>query len=751
LKFLLNLPQKFGYFALGLLGLIMLFATIMLAVPPSKTLLEQWANADVISRSRLIHGSVQGSIRRALADKDQKRLKDILAGVAENERVLAVGLCDEAGIVSTATDLMPSNFSCKNTARTDVESFSHILYKGKTVIVGTYPVSAPEGVAYLIILNDLSYIEQRSWEIQVYIIATLLGFGVLIFIFGAASVIYLFKRRNETLRLVLENTRQGKRVDNYGQENTEIQHQIDLLFKEIEAARGKADSLEVKWSAQSLHDLLLAILPDAEIIVVSNREPYIHNYDGDKVKLQTPASGLVSALEPVMRACGGTWIAHGSGSADREVVNDHDKIGVPPDDPAYLLRRVWISDEEQNGYYYGFANEGLWPLCHAAYVRPTFRKEDWEMYRLINQRFANAVKREAVNPNPIVLVQDYHFALAPRMIRELLPKATVITFWHIPWPNSEIFSICPWKEELLDGILGSSVIGFHTQFHCNNFFETVDRFIESRIDRENSSVTLGGLETRIRPYPISIEWPPTAMKDQAPVATCYKVVRERFGLTENMRIAVGVERFDYTKGILDRMKSIDILLSHHPEWKGKFCFIQVAAPTRSNLASYNRLQDEAIQLADEINLRHQEGDYKPIHLIIRHHEPVEVFELFRAADICIVSSLHDGMNLVAKEFVAARDDEKGVLILSTFAGASRELTEALIVNPYDASSMADSLHSGLQMSIEEQNERMRLMRQQVKDQNVYRWAGRMLIDAARIRRQQRVLDITDVYRNRERT
>jgi trehalose 6-phosphate synthase len=403
-----------------------------------------------------------------------------------------------------------------------------------------------------------------------------------------------------------------------------------------------------------------------------------------------------------------------------------------------------VSEEEQNGYYYGFANEGLWPLCHVAFVRPTFRDDDWRCYQKINARFAEAVVREATETDPIVLVQDYHFALAPRMIRERLPNATIITFWHIPWPNAETFGICPWKEEIIDGLLGSSIIGFHTQFHCNNFFETVDRYIESRIDRENASVTLRGHETRIRPYPISIDWPPAALVGQPSVEQCRQRVFERFGLGSGARLAVGIERFDYTKGILDRMRSIDVLLSAKPEWKGKFTFVQVAAPTRSKLASYSTLQAEAQALADDINARHGMESYRPIRLVVRHHEPSEVFELFRAADLCIVSSLHDGMNLVAKEFVASRDDEQGVLILSTFAGASRELIEALIVNPYDTQAMAEALDAALNMPADEQRERMHLMRQQVREQNVYRWAGRMLIDADRIRQRRRILALAGV-------
>lgn len=724
------------------LGLGVLVMLTLVAVPPSKLLLEQWSRADVESRARLIRTSVEGPVRRSMADGDAARLASILQGVAADDRVFAVGVCDADGMMRGATELMPSAFTCEGIARSDEESFTSIRYDGRRILVATFPIASEAGTAYLAVLHDLSYIDERSGQLQTYVVAVLLGFGLLIAVSGAFLVLYLARLWIASLRKAVEDIRHGKRPIGAQREGFVIERQIELLFKELEAARSKVDTAEVVWSPQTLHDLLNSTLSEAQIIIVSNREPYIHNRGVDGIELQTPASGLVSALEPVMRACGGTWIAHGSGTADRETVDPHDRLQVPPSAPSYTLRRVWLTEEEQSGYYYGFANEGLWPLCHVAFVRPTFREEDWRHYQRVNARFAEAVLNEARTKDPIVLVQDYHFALAPRMIRERLPDATIITFWHIPWPNAETFGICPWKQEIIDGLLGSSIIGFHTRFHCNNFFDTVDRFIESRIDRENASVTLRGHETMIRPYPISIDWPPAALVGQPPVDACRRQVYERFGLGPGSRLAVGIERFDYTKGILDRMRSIDVLLGIHPEWRGKFSFVQVAAPTRSKLASYSRLQEEALALADEINARYGHEDYKPIRLVVRHHEPAEVFELFRAADLCVVSSLHDGMNLVAKEFVASRDDNQGVLILSAFAGASRELTEALIVNPYDTHSMAESLHAALLMPPGEQRERMQLMRQQVRDQNVYRWAGRMLIDADRIRQKRRILALT---------
>jgi trehalose 6-phosphate synthase len=508
--------------------------------------------------------------------------------------------------------------------------------------------------------------------------------------------------------------------------------------RQLDLAGGAVDGSLTGWSPETLRLALRSELHGSEIIVVSNREPYIHNFADGKIVMQTPASGLVAALEPVIRTCGGTWVAHGSGSADRATVDAHDRLPVPPDSPSYSLRRLWLTEEEEDGYYCGFANEGLWPLCHIVFVRPQFREQDWQMYRTVNERFADVVEAEAQRPDPIVLIQDYHFALLPRMIRDRLPEATIITFWHIPWPNAETFSICPYKEDIIEGLLGSSILGFHTQFHCNNFIETVDRFVESRIDREHQSVSARGGETLVRPYPISIEWPPGALKNQKSIEECRRAVRERLGLDKDIFLGVGIERFDYTKGILDRLRAVDAFLTAYPDWIGRFVFLQVAAPTRSKLPSYRTLQEETIAVADEINARLGSADYKPIRLVVRHHEPDEVFEAFRAADICVVSSLHDGMNLVAKEFVAARDDEAGVLILSAYAGASRELSEALIVNPFDIRATSLAIEQGLQMGLEEQHERMRLMRDHVRTHNVYRWAGRMLLDAARLRKHQRV-------------
>jgi len=499
-----------------------------------------------------------------------------------------------------------------------------------------------------------------------------------------------------------------------------------------ERQNGIADDALTEWSPQMLKQVLRSELPGAELIVVSNREPYIHNRVGDRIELIVPASGLVSALEPITRTCNGTWIAHGGGSADRETVDANDRVAVPPGKEDYTLRRVWLSEEEYNGYYFGFANEGLWPLCHIAFTRPNFRAADWECYQAVNRKFAEVVLQEAKSERPVILIQDYHFALLPRLIREKLPEAVIITFWHIPWPNSEVFSVCPWREQILDGLLGSSIVGFHIPLHCNNFIDTVDRFLESRIDREDSTISYGGLATAVHPYPISIEWPDDERELPDPAASRERIFRE-LGLPPGAKLALGVERLDYTKGILDRFHALDEFFQQHSDWIGRLVFLQVAAPSRGTLPSYRQLHRECMDLVAEINDRYGRDGYQPIVFLDRHHDQSELAELYRAADLCVVSSLHDGMNLVAKEFVAAREDEGGVLVLSAFAGASRELDDALVVNPFDQAGMGEAFYQALTMDPYEVAERMRRMRATVRSNNVYRWAGSMLLDAARIR------------------
>jgi trehalose-6-phosphate synthase len=491
-----------------------------------------------------------------------------------------------------------------------------------------------------------------------------------------------------------------------------------------------------QWTAQRLRVSLQTKLQGDSLYVVSNREPYMHVFDEKhEVRVLVPASGVVTALEPVLQACQGTWVANGSANADREVVDEHDRLPVPPQRPTYTLRRVWLSAEEERGYYEGFSNEGLWPLCHIAHTRPLFRPVDWMYYQRINRRFADAVLTEMENvKSPVLLVQDYHFALLPKMVKEARPDVRVAMFWHIPWPNAEAFGICPWQRELVEGLLGADLVGFHIQTHCNNFLQTVDRAVEALTDWDRFEVSRKGHITRVRPYPISVAFP--AENNGAQVIRISGEGRAalfaELGVEASL-LGVGVDRLDYTKGIIERFRGIERFLELYPIYERRFCFVQIGAPSRTVIPRYQNFLDEVTAEADRINARFQAGRWKPIVLLKRHHSHEEIDRYFRAASVCMVTSLHDGMNLVAKEFIASRDDIRGALILSTFTGAARELGDALLVNPYDVDQVAHAIRQALEFDEEEQASRMSHMRKSVYENNVYRWAANLLSDLTEIR------------------
>jgi trehalose 6-phosphate synthase len=489
------------------------------------------------------------------------------------------------------------------------------------------------------------------------------------------------------------------------------------------------------WTSQRLAEHVRNKLDGSSLFVVSNREPYIHNWQGNSITVTVPASGLVTAIEPILCACNGTWVAQGSGSADAETVDSNDRLQVPPDDPKYTLRRVWLSAAEEEGYYYGFANEGLWPLCHMAHTRPTFRASDWDFYNKVNERFADALVEEmAGEKNPVVLIQDYHFALLPRLIKDRVPSARVAIFWHIPWPNPESFSICPWQREILDGLLGADLIGFHVQAHCNNFLSTVDRVLEARVDWEHFSVKRNDHLSSVLPFPISVD----LTEDASDTMAVHSAEEERSAIISELGIeatflGVGVDRVDYTKGIVERFQAVESFLERHPRYQGKFTFIQIGAPTRSNIPRYAEFQREVEFEANRINDRFKRGKWRPIVFLNRQHSHQEVRRYYRAAHVCLVTSLHDGMNLVAKEYVASRTDERGALILSRFTGAARELHDAIIVNPYDIQATGEAIARVLEMDVSEIIDRMRRMRRTVKEHNIYWWAGSLIGELCELR------------------
>ncbi len=520
-----------------------------------------------------------------------------------------------------------------------------------------------------------------------------------------------------------------------------IANEATTLVKNLQAAR-KAAQKEARlrqegeslWTPERLKEHIKIVMDGRPLFVVSNREPYMHIREGKDIKAIIPAGGLVTALDPIMKAAAGTWIAHGSGEADFEVTDANNRIKVPPEEPAYTLRRVPLSKEEEDGYYYGFSNEGIWPLCHIAHIRPVFRKEDWEQYLAVNRKFAGTVLEEiAVVKEPCILIQDYHFTLLPVMIKQARPDARVAVFWHIPWPNPEAFGICPWQKELVLGLLGADLIGFQTQFYCNNFLDTVDRTIESRIDWEHFNVQKEGHVTAVKPFPISVDFtqPDREVRALAAKPDPAEILKE-IGLKAG-KIGLGVDRIDYTKGMLERVKAVERFLEKYPEYVRKFTFIQLGAPSRTHIPQYHRFLAELHAEVDRINWRFKAKDWKAIVFLEKHHEHREITKYYKIADACLVTSLHDGMNLVAKEFAAARDDLGGVLILSRFAGASRDLKDALIVNPYDIEQMADAIYYALTMPKAEVGERMDRMRRQIHENNIYKWAADLTGEVMKLR------------------
>jgi trehalose 6-phosphate synthase len=677
------------------------------------------------------------------------RVNALFARMLQDDRLYAIAFCNASGEIVYATVTYPSTLGCgvpldaSGTPRAAVRlphGLVHVVRQ--PVIVGDRPVGN------LILVHDMSFVERRSADTRRYLIVFFVLLGIVISLVTVLIAQMSWRGWLAGMHAMLrgEGILQPFARERADPDLQPLLSDLRALLHQVDVTRRPRDQ-EGPWDPEMLRKVLGQHFPGDEILLLSNREPYIHvrNDDGS-IAVRRPASGLVTAMEPIMRACSGTWVAHGSGSADTLVVDKQDHLAVPPEHPAYTLRRVWLTPEEERGYYYGFANEGLWPLCHIAHVRPVFRGEDWAQYVAVNRRFAEAVCAEAHTEDPVVLIQDYHFALAPRLIARKLPRATIITFWHIPWPNPESFGICPWREEILRGMLGSTIMGFHTRFHSQNFLETVDRYLETRIEHETSTISYQGNLTRVEHYPISIQWPTEWQDTQLSVADCRARIFAREGVPARGVLGVGVDRMDYTKGIIERFVAIERMLELHPEFIGRFVFVQIAAPTRSSLEEYQAFEARLKLTAARINARFARPNYQPIRLKTEHHEPEVINEYYRAADVCVVTSLHDGMNLVAKEFIASRDDERGVLVLSQFTGAARELHDALLVNPYHAEQCAQALFRALTMPEDEQRVRMNSMRRLVAEFNVYWWAGAMLLDAARVRQRQRVVARIDEHR-----
>ena len=718
---------------------------------------------DLERRADVLGESLVGNVERLLnAGSDrgsEKELQRLVQRFGNREHLLGVAVYDRNGELVAITPELEKTLPPNSPLLT--QTTTHALAQGHEessfVRLGAAPVHIlalpvrrqDELLGGLAVVHDASYIRTQSmlaWR-QAF-------FRVLAQVFLVVLITLLIVRWSVTgpiaraaswmraLRTGKISFRQGVDVPDLAMFRP-LAREVATMAESLNHARNAAEN-EARlreagdsiWTADRLSAQLRTRLDDGHLFVVSNREPYMHQRNGKSLDVVVPPSGLVTALEPVLNACDGTWIAHGSANADAEVVDAHDRLRVPPDDPRYTLRRVWLNKEEEEGYYYGFANEGLWPLCHIAHTRPLFRAADWQHYQDVNRKFADVVLEEIENvTKPVVLVQDYHFALLPRMIKDKRPDARVAIFWHIPWPNPEAFGICPWQRPLVDGLLGADLIGFHVQSHCNHFLETVDRVVESRVDREHFSVLRQDHRTMVRPFPISV----ALTDDDAAESNNHGFnYLERSALLRALGVeatfmGIGVDRVDYTKGILERFLAIERFLEKYPTYQGKFTFVQIGAPSRTHIKRYHDLFAEVEAEAERINWRFQGGKWKPIVFLKRQHSHQEIEPYYRAADLCLVTSLHDGMNLVAKEFLAARSDERGVLILSQFTGAARELRDALFVNPYDIDQTAEAIRAALEMEPEDKELRVRRMRKVIKEHNIYRWAGNLITELCELR------------------
>jgi alpha,alpha-trehalose-phosphate synthase [UDP-forming] len=714
--------------------------------------------SDLERRAEVLGESVAANVEKSWEGGSERGLQRLVQRFANREHLLGVAVYDRQGKVVAITSELAAVLTSAPQQVTQAIAEGHgesafTRFGSGPVHVFALPLHRQDQtIGGLAIVHDANYIRAQSlstWRaaflrvlIQVFLITLI---TLLIVRWSITGPIAQAAQWIRALRLGRVTSRQQMPdLDLFRPLAWEVATLAESLSQARTAAENEArlrEASESMWTADRLAVQVQTRLNGSRLFVVSNREPYMHQREGKTLEVVVPPSGLVTALEPILNACDGTWIAHGSGDADAEVVDAHDRLRVPPDNPRYTLRRLWLTKEEEEGYYYGFANEGLWPLCHIAHTRPIFRAQDWQHYQEVNRKFAAAVLEEIKDtPKPVVLVQDYHFALLPRLLKEKRPDARVAIFWHIPWPNPEAFGICPWQRQLVDGLLGADLIGFHIQSHCNNFLQTVDRVVESRVDWEHFSVLRQSHRTIVRPFPISVDLTEVDISANDPVELdAYETKYiDRLALMHSVGveapiIGIGVDRVDYTKGIPERFRAIERFLEKYPKYRSKFTFVEIGAPSRTHIKRYHDLMAEVEAEAERINWRFQTGKWKPIVFLKQQHSHQEIDRYYRAADLCLVTSLHDGMNLVAKEFVAARRDERGVLILSQFTGAARELRDALLVNPYDIDQTAEAIRAAVEMEPEDKQMRMHRMRRAVRERNIYQWAGSLITELCELR------------------
>jgi len=727
-------------FTVRLVAGIWLSALVVIGVFAYMQIIEERAalTRDLERRAGLLGEALTESVAPALARGSRPSIDRLLKKFGRRDQGIAV--YDKVAALITATPeiepLLPTSVPEVTSAISTGEvhkGFSILGNKSVYLYASPLFVRDDKPAGAVAVFLDASYIGAAEWERWRYNAVRFLVLGAVLSLTAWFLVRVSITRPMARMATWTKALRRGQPVPSPGLDDSDlfgpVAREMTVLARSLHRAQAAAAAEatlrlvgETLWTEERLKQFVKLRLGEAPLCVVSNREPIRHVRKEGAIVAEIPASGLVTAMEPVMRACGGVWLAQGSGDADAEVADGRGRLAVPVDDPRYTLHRLWLTKEEEAGYYYGFSNEGLWPLCHIVHTRPQFRPEDWAAYRAVNEKFAAAVLEEVAGvESPMVLIQDYHFALLPLLIKRERPDARTAIFWHIPWPNFESFSICPWQHDVLLGMLGADLIGFHTQYYCNNFLETVERAIEARIDWQHFSVTRGRHTTYVKPFPISVA--PEFV--EAPPEISRAALLDQLGV-EARFIGVGVERLDYTKGLPERFRALGRFFTRYPEYREQVVFVQLAAPSRSSIQRYQQLEAEVDEVIREVNETFGTRRWKPIVYLRRHHDHHDIWPFYRHADFCMVTSLHDGMNLVAKEFVSVRDDEDGVLILSQFAGAAWELRDALLVNPYDLDGMAEAVRTAVEMPAEDRRARMGRMRQAVREHNIYRWAGMLL-------------------------
>lgn len=726
--------------------LILLFPVLALVVvsftAAMRHLESQWDSSALNARARVTYRGVYDPVMEALTTGNFEALIKTYDQYLEDPDWVGMLVCSSQGrVISRSPGLLRSARCDWNpddaTTEQALTDSGVVRMEKRSIHRAIFPLfeagkegEPPRYRGYLLVYHDLSALSERSDKTRLYTIYAFLGLGILISLMTLWvyrwSVSRPVQQLSDVMKGVLTGDTEKLTRALEGSEFAPLVKDIDQMLMEFRRSGRKmggaqgADEQQL-WGADQLNRQIQEQFGESRVCVLSVDEPFVHSRRGMKIEQSCPSSGTVTALEPIIRAVSGVWIAHGKGSADRETADKHGRILLPPDAPTYALKRVWMSRQEEQGFYYGFSHEGLWPLCHIAHERPIFRHSDWEQYLSVNTRFASVFNEEMKGMRPIALVEGHHFAVLPGLIRHMRPDALVSLYWNIPWPSPENIRICPWRKELLLGMLGADLIGFQLQYHANNFLDSVDRFLEARVSRDHFSVTIQGRTCYVRAIPKSVAWPPEEDVSGSEIPKIRAEVLGELGLSEGMRLGLAVDRLDYTKGILERLQAFEYLLEKHPEWVGKLALCQVIGPSRMHLKRYQDLSAEIQKLAERINWKFYGSNYQPVILRMENMSKPDIYRLYRAADFCYVNSLHDGMNLVAKEFISSRSDVGGVLILSNFSGSVQRLKDALIVNPYDMIECAEAMRKALELDRNEVQARMSRLRSEVAHNNTYAW------------------------------